>query len=89
LSLLDSLRNTKIKSTNEPLSHFEQLQDNAPAISKQLLRYLDTVFDPKRLTPDDPNINNHLLFQHGIEHIKRHLKDLNERQERSARDTSK
>ncbi len=81
----DLLKYTRTKSVDQ-LSDFQQLQAGAPAISKQLLQYLDTVFAPKRMLPGEPSIHEHLLFQHGIDHIKDHLRDLNERQERVARE---
>ena len=81
----DLLRYTKTKSVDQ-LTDFQQLQAGAPAISKQLLTYLDMTFAPKRMLPSENNIHEHLLFQHGIDHIKEHLKDLNGRQERLARE---
>lgn len=81
----DLLRYTKTKSVDQ-LTDFQSLQAGAPAISKVLLTYLDKVFAPKRMLPGEPNINEHLLFQHGIDHIKTHLRELNERQESIARE---
>jgi len=81
----DLLTYTKTKSVDQ-LSDFQQLQAGAPAISKQLLQYLDRVFAPKRMLPSEGAIHEHLLFQHGIDHIKDHLKDLNGKQERLARE---
>ena len=81
----DLLNYTKTRST-EQLTDFQELQLGAPAISKQLLVYLDRTFAPRRMLPGEHNIHEHLLFQHGIESIKEHLKDLNEKQEHAARE---
>lgn len=77
----DLLRYTKTKSTEQ----YDVVIEQAPAVSKVLLAYLDRVFAPMQLLPNQDNMSQHLVYQHGIDAVKAHLRMLNDKQENQAR----
>lgn len=60
---------------------YVQELDTCPAVSRALLEYLDRLFTAPVLMPGTPDMAQHLIYQHGIEAVKNHLKALNEKQE--------
>lgn len=76
---------SKIPINTKLTRSYEQVVHNAPAVSALLIKYLDTVFAPPEIKPSIPNMSEHLIFQHGIDTVKNHLRRLNDAQEADAR----
>ena len=57
----------------------------APAVSLALIAYLDRCFATPRLLPGKANLSDHLIYQHGIDAVKDHLRMLNAEQENAVR----
>lgn len=55
----------------------------APPVSRALLAYLDRMFQAPVLNPAATNLAEQLIFQHGIDSVKAHLKRVNYGQESS------
>jgi len=71
---------------NKRLQDYEQRVSQAPPISAALLQHMESMFVPERLNPDDPYMNNKLVFQAGINRVLDYMRGLHERQEKEIRD---
>ena len=68
------------------LKEYEQMIEAAPPVSAALLRHIDNMFVPPDIPPDDPAMEQKLVFQHGIERVLKYLKNLHDRQEKYAKE---
>ena len=70
----------KTKS-GEVTNDFTNQINQAPPVSRALLAYLDRMFQPPVLSPTATNLSEQLIFQHGIDSVKAHLRGVNYGQE--------
>lgn len=86
MSLLNDLRskneiiNKVIQDTK--ISDYNKMLLTCPPISERLLQYLEKMFSRRYIKPNDPCMQQELVFQAGIDKVIQHLRSQNERQEK-------
>ena len=84
---MSALSDFKQNTVDPRLVDFERINNEAPAVSKVMLRHLEQVFQPIPIQPGKtPYLSDHLIFQAGVNSVIEHMRGLNERQERAARE---
>lgn len=78
-SLLENYRRQNVKE-------YEQKIDNAPPVSAALLSHMESMFVAPEVSPNDPQLKDKLVFQHGIERVLKYMRGLHDRQEKVAKE---
>jgi hypothetical protein len=83
VSLLDDLR-SKTNTVGDTEAYKKALGD-CPPVSAGLLAYLDKMFSRRSIKPNEPTMQQELVFQAGVDKVLQHLRGQNERQEQDIR----
>ena len=85
-SLLQDLRSKNRETTDNAAEAFNKALRECPPVSAALLMYLEKMFARKQIKPNDPTMQQELVFQAGIDKVVMHLRSQNDRQENEIRE---
>ena len=84
-SSLKDLKSRIRDKPDEAIEAYQRALNECPPVSSALLAYLDKMFARRKIKPNDPTMQQELVFQAGIDNVVMHLRSQNERQERNVK----
>lgn len=86
-SLLEDLRSKKMTTVDAQAEAYNKALLDCPPVSAALIVYLNRMFARRYIKPNDPTMQQELVFQAGIDKVVQHLGNQNDRQEKEIRDS--
>ena len=79
---MNSLKHT----LRDPLEDYRLQLSKAPEIQKKLIDFIKQNFTPVKITPDLPELANHIIYQAGIDRVIEFMEGIYETQDREIRE---
>lgn len=82
MSLLNDLRSKSNPIKDEVTEAYNRTLRECPPVSAALIAYLEKMFARRYIKPNEPMMQQELVYQAGVDKVIQHLRSQNERQEK-------
>ena len=86
MSLLSDLRSKTKQTAEANTKDYQKALRECPPVSASLVAYLEKMFSRRQIKPNDPTMQQELVFQAGVDKVIMHLRSQNDMQEQRVRE---